>query len=172
MRRTRVTGMIVAVIRPAHPRDFDSILALNLESEHFMSPLAAARLAQLHAWSAHHLVVDDGGVAAFLLAFREGSPYDSPNYRWFAARYPAFLYIDRVAVARAHRGRGCGRQLYEAVFGIARAAGVPVTCEFDVEPPNPVSEQFHRRFGFTEVGRQRYGLANKLVSMQCAGGCT
>ncbi|MBI5279414.1 MAG: GNAT family N-acetyltransferase [Burkholderiales bacterium] len=133
-----------------------------------MSPLAAARLQQLHGWAAHHLVVDDGGVAAFLLAFREGSTYDSPNYRWFAARYPAFLYIDRVAVAAPQRGRGFGSRLYEETFALARSAGVPVTCEFDLEPPNPVSGRFHLRFGFTEVGRQRYGAAGKLVSLQHA----
>jgi len=135
-----------------------------------MSPLSPARLAQLHQWSACHRLVETGGeVAAFLLAFREGCDYDSPNYRWFASRYPKFLYIDRIAVSAAHRGQGWGRALYENLFAFARETGVgAVTCEFDVDPPNPVSERFHRRFGFREVGRQRYGAANKLVALQCA----
>src|SRR5690349_14551091 len=101
------------VIRDTHPDDFEAVLRLNLESEHFMSPLALPRLEQLHAWSAYHRVVDEGGVAAFLLAFREGSRYDSPNYRWFAERFDRFLYIDRIAVSLAHQGQGLGRALYD-----------------------------------------------------------
>ena len=158
------------MIRDATPEDFEAILRLNAESEHFMSAMSPVRLRQLHAWSSCHRVVEAGaGVVAFLLAFREGSDYDSPNYRWFAQRYSRFLYIDRIAVAAAHRGEGWGKALYQDLFAFARGSGVEqVTCEFDVDPPNPASEQFHRRFGFEEVGRQRYGAAHKLVALQCA----
>jgi len=110
----------------------------------------------------------DGEVRAFLLGFREGSAYDSPNYRWFAGRYPRFFYIDRVVVDASARGRGLGHMLYDDVFAFAAAQGLErVTCEFDVEPPNPVSERFHRQFGFQEVGRQTvaYG-GGKSVAMQ------
>ena len=41
-----------------------------------------------------------------------------------------------------------------------------MTCEFDLNPPNPASEKFHARFGFHEVGRQRVGAGNKQVSLQ------
>ena len=72
-----------------------------------------------------------------------------------------------IVVAQADRGQGWGRRLYDDLFRHARQLGVgTITCEFDVEPPNPVSERFHRAFGFREVGRQRYGTANKLVSLQ------
>ena len=71
--------------RDATPDDFPAILALNAESVHFLSPLDAPRLQRLHAQAAYHRIVTaGGGVAAFLLAFREGADYDSPNYRWFA----------------------------------------------------------------------------------------
>jgi uncharacterized protein len=33
-----------------------------------------------------------------------------------------------------------------------------VTCEVNLEPPNPVSQRFHESLGFVEVGRQEtYG---------------
>jgi predicted GNAT superfamily acetyltransferase len=148
--------------------DFDAILALNQASVHFLSTMDRERLQHLHAQAALHRVArGDGRVAAFLLAFREGSAYDSVNYRWFAQRYARFLYIDRVVVDDACRGQGLGRALYEDLFGQARAMGVPVvTCEFDIEPPNRVSARFHTAFGFREVGTQAVPPTGKRVSLQ------
>jgi predicted GNAT superfamily acetyltransferase len=157
-----------ASIREATPPDFGAILALNAESEHFLSPLARERLAQLHGDAAYCRIawVDDRP-EAFLLAFREGAAYDSPNYRWFAERHDRFLYIDRVVVSLASQGMRLGTLLYEDLFAFARQSRVPrVTCEFDVDPPNPVSARFHARFGFNEAGQQIYGAMRKRVSMQ------
>jgi predicted GNAT superfamily acetyltransferase len=155
-----------ASIRDAAHVDFPAIVALNLESERFVSPMSAQRLEQLHAWAAYHRVMDiDGRVAAFLLGVREGSGYDSPNYRWFAQRYERFFYIDRVIVTEANRGRGYASALYEDAFSCARTKGVSmVTCEFDVDPPNPVSRKFHEALGFRQVGMNSYN--NKQVAMQ------
>jgi predicted GNAT superfamily acetyltransferase len=155
-------------IRVATLADFPRILALNAESVHFLSPLDAPRLQHLHAQAAYHRVAEiEGRVAAFLLAFRKGADYDSPNYRWFAQRYAQFLYIDRVVVAAAQQGRGLGALLYEDLFAFARSHAIAqVTCEFDLEPPNPASAHFHARFGFREVGTQWLGGGKKQVSLQ------
>ena len=156
------------VIRDAASADFVSILALNAESVHFLSSLDAPRLQALHAMAAYHRVVEfKGAVAAFLLAFRECTTYDSPNYRWFAAHYDEFLYIDRVVVAGTQQGQGLGAKLYEDLFAFARRSGIArVVCEFDLDPPNPASKQFHARHGFREVGRQWLGGGKKQVSLQ------
>ena len=158
----------MTALRDASSDDFAEILALNDESVHFLSPLGAERLRALHRSAAYHRVVDAGGEnAAFLLAFREGAPYDSPNYLWFADRYPAFLYVDRIVVAPAHRGEGLGVRLYEDITAFAGKTGVPwLTCEFDIEPPNPGSMRFHERMGFREVGTQWVGGGKKRVSLQ------
>lgn len=154
------------MIRDATPADFDAVLALNAEAVHFLSPLDRVRLQQLHAHAAFHRVVDDGGVVAFLLALREDADYDSPNFRWFVGHVPQFLYIDRVVVAAPARGRGLGAALYDDIIALAAAHGVPrLTCEFDIDPPNPASEGFHARYGFREVGRQRLA-SGKQVSLQ------
>ena len=157
-------------LRPATPRDFATILALNLESERFLSPLTPQRLAQLHEQADLHQVIEEGQqVVAFVLALREGQDYDSPNYLFFATRYERFLYVDRVVVAAAAQGRRLGRVLYEAVFVHAARSQLPwVTCEYDIEPPNPASERFHRGFGFAEVGRQSVADGKKQVSLQAA----
>lgn len=155
-------------LRDATPDDLPAVLALNEASVAVLSPLTPARLADLHDQAAHHRVIVDGGtVRAFLLAFREGAAYDSPNYAWFAHRHPRYLYIDRVVVDAADRTRGLGTRLYRDLLAAAVRDGVPVVaCEYDLEPPNPVSARFHESFGFREVGRQRVGDRAKLVSLQ------
>lgn len=157
-------------IREARHDDSAQILSLNEESVRFLSPLNAQRLALLQTQASYHRVLEsEGHVAAFLLAFREGSAYDSPNYGWFASRYPKFLYIDRVVVSSTLQGQGAGRLFYEDLFAFARTSGVNlITCEIDLDPPNPVSQKFHARYGFKEVGTQTYGQAHKLVSLQVA----
>jgi predicted GNAT superfamily acetyltransferase len=157
-------------IRDATTADFDAVLALNEASVSLLSPLSPQRLAELHAQAAlHHVAEREEQVVAFLLAFREGADYASPNYRWFAERYRRFLYVDRVVVADAARGHGVGTLLYRDMFEFAAASAVDlVTCEFDVVPPNPVSERFHARFGFHEVGRQWVADGRKQVSLQVA----
>jgi predicted GNAT superfamily acetyltransferase len=165
-----VTAASAFALRSAQPQDWPAVLALNAESVQFLSPMTPQRLEALDRASALHLVLQASqGVAAFLLAFREGADYDSVNYRWFAQRYPRFLYVDRVVVAPAFRGQGGASLLYREVFAAARRDAVPcVTCEFDIDPPNPISERFHAHFGFQEVGRQPVPYAQKEVSLQLA----
>jgi uncharacterized protein len=157
-------------LRSAQPADFLPILALNEESVRFLSPLDLPRLAVLHQQATLHLVaVEDDAVIAFILLLREGAAYNSPNYQWFAARYPCFVYVDRVVVSERHQGRGVANVLYREVFAHARRLGSPlVACEFDVDPPNAASERFHAKFGFQEVGRQTVAEGKKLVSLQAA----
>lgn len=156
------------MIRDATPADFPAILALNEAFVAALSPLDGARLARLHAQAALHRVIESAGrLEAFLLAFREGADYDSPNYRWFAQRYPRFLYVDRIVVAGSAQARGAGSRLYRELYVQAVRDAVPlITCEFDIEPPNPVSERFHARLGFREVGRQSLYGGSKTVSLQ------
>lgn len=154
--------------RDATAADFPAILALNEAFVSVLSPLDHERLARLHAQAAWHRVIERAGrVEAFLLALREGADYDSPNYRWFAQRHARFLYVDRVVVAGNIQTRGAGSRLYRDLHVLAQRDDVPlITCEFDVEPPNPASARFHARLGFREVGRQQLDGGRKTVSLQ------
>ena len=156
------------MLRDATTANFSAILRLNGESEHFLSPLAPARLAKLHGQAAYHRIAAlEREVLGFLLAFRERADYDSPNYRWFAGRYDRFLYIDRVVVSKAHQGRRLGALLYDDLFAFASTSGAErVVCEFDIDPPNEISRKFHARFGFREVGTQWVAAGKKQVSLQ------
>lgn len=157
-------------LRDATPADFPRIVALNLAEVQQTSAMDLARLDYLHARAAYHRVacVDDE-VAAFLLAFRDGADYPNPNFDWFAARYPSFLYVDRIVVDATFNGRGLGSLLYRDLFAHARAIGAAVvTCEFNVVPANEASARFHARWGFQEVGRQWLDDGKKQVSLQVA----
>lgn len=158
------------VIRHATAADFPRIVALNAAEVAHTSVMDAERLGVLHQAACLHRVAEvDGEVAAFLLAFRDGANYPNPNFDWFAARYPSFVYVDRVVVDARFNGRGVGSLLYRDLFGYARRTGAAVvTCEFNVVPPNEASARFHARWGFAEVGRQWLDEGRKQVSLQAA----
>jgi predicted GNAT superfamily acetyltransferase len=136
------------VIRALTSGDLPAVLVLNNTHAVEVNALTADALAALVAVAAHALVVDGG--LGFLIALNERTPVQGPNHAWFLARYPEFLYIDRVVVTREARGRGHARRMYDV---LASAAGSrPLCCEVNLVPPNPASMAFHDRLGFAACG--------------------
>jgi predicted GNAT superfamily acetyltransferase len=128
-----------------------AMLALNNIHAQELSWLEPERLPYLveQAFLARRI----GNLDAFLLAFDQDAQYDSPNFLWFRARYPRFVYVDRIVVASSARGRGHARRLYLDLFEQAAHAGHEwVVCEVNARPPNPESDAFHAALGFVEVG--------------------
>jgi uncharacterized protein len=128
-----------------------ALLALNNAHAQELSWLEAERLEYLigEAFLARRI----GRLDAFMLAFDQDARYDSPNFIWFRARYPRFVYVDRIVVAPTARGRGCARRLYNDLFEHAVRAGHDrIVCEVNKTPPNPASDAFHAALGFVEVG--------------------
>jgi uncharacterized protein len=129
----------------------EAILTLNNAQARELSWLEPARLQHLvaHAYLARRI----GTLDAFLLAFDQDAPYDSPNFLWFRERFPRFVYIDRIVVAESGRGRGLARALYGDLFAQAvKTRHERVVCEVNTRPPNPESDAFHAALGFVEVG--------------------
>ncbi|WP_307807377.1 GNAT family N-acetyltransferase [Naasia sp. SYSU D00948] len=142
-------------LRPVRPVDLSRIVDLNNAAYPAVPNADVAELGRLIAFPGLSLVAEhEGSVVGFLLAMDPGADYESENYRFFSERGPS-LYIDRIVIDRGLRGAGVGRALYEAVFDKARADGRPeVTCEVNLQPPNPESLAFHSRLGFERVGEQ------------------
>jgi hypothetical protein len=109
-----------ADIAPAGPLG-RALLELNNSHAQALSWLEPERLEYLvrEAFLARRI----GELDAFLLAFDQDAPYDSPNFLWFRARYNRFVYVDRIVVASSARGRGCARKLYRDLFEQAVRAG-------------------------------------------------
>ncbi len=161
---------VTIAVRAARSEDFARIVELNAGEVQQTSAMDLARLSELSAIASVLRVAQvDGGIVAFILALREGAPYRNDNYAWFAARYARFVYVDRIVVAAASARLGIGSRLYADLFAWARGEGAGVvTCEYNVEPPNPASQRFHARFGFREVGQQWVAQGTKRVSLQAA----
>ena len=150
MNEQEIRSVTPAEITPMEPLG-KTLLALNNAHARELSWLEPERLEYLvkEAFLARRIENLD----AFLLAFDQDARYDSPNFKWFCARYPRFVYVDRIVVASSARGRGCARRLYRDLFEHAGRAGHErVVCEVNQSPPNPASDAFHAALGFVEVG--------------------
>lgn len=150
-------------IRPIGPGDLDAVLRLNRAHEVELSPLSPDRLAALVGMAFAAWVAPPA--AAFLIAFDQDAGYDSPNFRWFKERLGHFVYVDRIAVDAAARGRGLARALYAQLFAAARAAGHDaVAAEVNSDPPNPASDAFHAAQGFAAIGSAALADRGKTVT--------
>lgn len=142
--------------------DLEALLALSNAHEREIGRFTREAFAELVALSFRTRMT--GERDAFLIALSERAPENAPNWRWFAARFARFVYVDRVVVAEGSRTRGLGKLLYEDVIEAARRAGhTRLCCEVNVDPPNPGSAAFHAKMGFQEIGRARLTDRGKTV---------
>lgn len=149
-------------INPIAAADAARVLALNNAHAVETSLLDAPRLREM--LDEAFLATRIGDVDAFLIVFDEKARYDSPNFVWFQAKYPDFVYVDRIITGPNARGKGYARALYEDLFEKAAARGHKrVVCEVNLDPPNPGSDAFHSALGFAEVGRQLLAGSGKTV---------
>jgi predicted GNAT superfamily acetyltransferase len=144
----------VSVLRPITPADRDAVLGWNEAHVELLSPLDDQRLDALLGWCDLGCVITSGGHdVGFVLTFAAGSAYDSANFAWFARRYDAFYYLDRIVVDPSLRRTGVASRVYDEIEARARELA-PVMClEVNVEPANEPSLEFHRRRGYAEVGQ-------------------
>ena len=132
---------------------------------------ASARETSLLTFERFNELINAARVALFvppanglLLAFENTDHYDGRHFLWFCRRLSRFLYIDRIVIDAQCRRRGLARLLYNEVFIQARSLGLSqITCEVNIDPPNPTSDQFHEALGFREVGRATLDDGAKTV---------
>lgn len=147
-------------LRPLEAADIPVVVELNNAAYPAVPIFDAQQMADLVALAAQAIVAErEGAVIGFLVTIGPDSAYDSENYVFFTERAAASgtgcLYIDRIVIGEQARGAGLGRRLYETVFTLAADEGLAeVTCEVNIEPPNPESLAFHARMGFERVGEQ------------------
>ncbi|MCB1377009.1 MAG: GNAT family N-acetyltransferase [Alphaproteobacteria bacterium] len=141
---------------------FGALLALNNDHAGELSYKTVEGFHALIA-AASHVRAEASGLA-LLVAFDDGCDYDNANFAWLKARFPRFYYIDRVVVSAAARGRGLARILYDELEETARgAARERLVCEINAVPPNPSSDAFHQRLGFSPVGMRQDAGSGKVV---------
>ncbi len=142
------------VVRDVREHELDSVLALNNAAGPAILPLDAARMRRFYDTAEYFRVAErDGNLVGFLVGFGSTAAHASTNFRWFAERYPQFLYIDRIVVASRRRGGGVGRAFYADVQSYAELRYPHLTCEVFLEDGNDPALLFHGSFGFLEVGQ-------------------
>jgi len=154
------------IIRDLADADLDAVLTLNQSEVPHVGSVDMRRM-RWYAANADYfrVAVSDDRLAAYLVGFRPGSSYDSPNYGWFCERYEAFAYVDRIAVAEFARRSGLASRMY-ADFEEAQPETVAlITCEVNIKPANESSMTFHHRLGFEQVGSQFTDGGDKEVAM-------
>jgi uncharacterized protein len=147
----------MAVVRELQEGDHEAMLHLNNQHAVETSALSVSSLQALLQCAFRVRVVgtsDGGALDAFCIALDQSATYDNANFRWFAARYERFVYVDRIVVASHARGRGLAQALYADLIQAARTAGhTTIGCEINSDPPNLASDRFHAAFGFAEAGQ-------------------
>jgi phosphinothricin acetyltransferase len=117
--------------------------AVSFEDEAPDGAEMAARIESIgasHAW----LVAEVGGAVA---GFAYAAPHRARTaYRWAC---DVSIYVDDL-----YRGRGLGRSLYEALFGLLRRQGLFVACA-GITLPNDASVGLHEHMGFEPIGVYR-----------------
>ncbi len=106
----------------------------------------------------------NGAISGFLLVLPSGLEYKSLNYKWFSGRYDNFAYIDRIVIMDEFKKNGIGKSLYldlEKNIGEYQL----IACEFNIEPPNPISKKFHESLNYKNVGYQLTENETKKVSL-------
>lgn len=151
---TKIVPITVADLVKLHELNNDHAIELSFQTREAFADLAARAFAAFTS--------EDGG--AFLLAFDEHGDIPSRNYAWFKARYPRFVYIDRIVVAPQQRRSGIAAAFYAELTARARAANhTMLCCEVNSDPPNPASDAFHARQGFSAVGEALLAESGKTV---------
>ena len=157
---------MVLAIRDVHEHDLDAVLAVNNGAGEGILPMSKAQLRHFFDIADYFRVADvDGRLAGFLIALREDAEHDSPNFLWFRERFPRFLYVDRIVIARNNRRHGLGRVFYSDVQSYAEVRVPQLTCEVFLEPRDDATLLFHGSYGFHEVGQQRMPGNDRPVSL-------
>ena len=101
-------------------------------------------------------VRNDNEIIGLMVCFREGSDYSSENYKFFTDNENHFLYIDRVVIKEEYRRKGIANHLYSLIEKIATESGTPICCEVNTFPENKPSIEFHKKFGFVDIGKNDF----------------
>lgn len=162
------------VIRDVQEHELVRVLELNnAAAGPSINALDLDRLRRFHADAEYFRVAErNGEIFAFLVAFGFDADHDSDNFCWFQQNIDEpFLYIDRIVVDHAHRGKGTGHVFYADVQTYAEMRYPVLACEvFLVEGFNRAL-LFHGSLEFQEIGQcpqNERTRAAMLVKTMCS----
>ena len=145
--------------------DLDFVLSLNQESLSAVSHSDLVKMNYFLKISSYFKIfyLEDVPVG-FLIGIMPDKDYESENYKWINQRYHSFIYVDRIIIDAKHRNKGLGFYFYNNLKKAFRRKVENIACEVNIKPFNKHSIDFHKRYGFKDVGEQDIENGKKRVS--------
>ena len=111
-------------------------------------------------------IIKKGTCLGFVICLRENSNYQSINYKFFQKRHNKFFYIDRIAIANKYQSSGIGSNLYSKLLSVKDKFNIPICAEVNIDPPNELSINFHRKHGFSKITESTIKEGYSVVYME------
>ena len=110
--------------------------------------------------------IKKGICLGFVICLRENTNYQSINYKFFQKRHDRFFYIDRIAIANEYQSSGLGSNFYNKLLSIKEKFNIPICAEVNIDPPNELSINFHRKYGFSNITERTIKEGYSVVYME------
>ena len=148
--------------------DLSEILSLNQKALPAVSFMDEKSLNYFYNVSKYFKLIKcdkENKIYGFLIGLTENLSYKSENYLWFSKRYSSFMYVDRIVIQDDSLGLGFGSMLYNDLIDYSKGKFKNIICEYNIKPMNLISKNFHKKFGFKRVGKQKTEGGIKEVIM-------
>jgi uncharacterized protein len=144
------------LLAPLTPSERPDVIALNDRHAHLTAPMDDARLGYLTDVGTVEVIRHEDRFAGFVVTMAGDAAYDSGNFGWFAERYDAFGYLDRIVIHEDFRRRGLAGLVYDEVEDRVAQRAPLLALDVNSDPPNVESLAFHARRGYQQVGERDF----------------
>ena len=153
-------------IEQASKDDLNFILSLNQDSIPSVSSSNLEMMRHFLAISDYFKVCKVNGISiGFLIALLPEKDYNSEHYKWFNDRYDSFIYVDRIIFNKSYQKQGYGTIFYNDLKKTMKNKLTNIVCEINIKPYNKQSINFHKKYGFNEVGRKDIDNNKSVIYM-------
>ena len=108
----------------------------------------------------------NGEIIGFLNALQPLKDYKSEHYKWFNDRYKSFIYVDRIIFKKSYQNQGYGTIFYNDLIESVKNDSLDIVCEINTKPYNKQSIQFHKKYGFKDIGTENIDSNKSVVYMR------
>ena len=155
------------IIEDIKKKDFEDIINLNKKFITVLNDLTLKDLIYFKKISPYFKTLKIGDkFEGFIITLFPNCNYKSENYIWFNSRFKSFIYIDRICISNKQQQKGYGFAIYKDLLKNIKKKVKRITCEVNLIPENFISNRFHKKFGFEEIGTQYIDNKKKMVSLK------
>jgi len=152
-------------IKTVDKSDFDFLLSLNQKTLPEVSSTDLVGMSYFLKNSSYFkIILHNNNPVGFCIGLMPGKDYSSENYIWINKKCNSFIYVDRIVIDEKYRNRGIGSFFYTHLAKTYYGQVESITCEVNILPYNKPSINFHKKYGFKEIGQKDTENGKKRVS--------